>query len=377
LNHVLTGETLVDSVVLPPNSTTPKTIIVEDYRIADYPDSNSGAFVDYIYYEVDVVTDSCESYATINQEDDVFVTVEPDSLYFRMIDGDIDRIEIEIEPIEKEITDDLSKIEGTIYLDSLEMKLNMSNETNLPIDITLTITGTDGTREVTVGPNNYIIPRADEGGYLQIKLRGDDPSPNIVDLMGILPTKIRMEAEAYVDGEGSVQVGQNVQADYQIFSPLFMRIVEQSSVDTDLIVEEISQDTQNQIKNNIESAQFLMDILNGLPVGAQTIVALANDSTKLFNDAIPDDDSTKFTISDIIVAAGQIGTNGYVEISEPAEVNIDLDENKRKLFYQNDTLYIGTRVILDDTNNQLVKFRPEDELSILGFLKFKFLMNNE
>jgi hypothetical protein len=376
-NHVQTGETLTDSVTLPPNSTTPKTILVEDYRIADYPDSNSNELVDYIYYEVDIVTDSCETYKVIHQDDDVFVTVEPDSLYFRMIDGVINRIEIEIDPIEEEITDDLSRVEGTIYLDSLQMRLNMSNETNLPIDITLLISGSDDTREVTLQPIQAIIPKADEGGYLQIKLSGDDPSPNIVDLMGILPTKIRMETEAFVDGEGSVEVGQSVQADYEIFSPLFIRILEQSSVTTDIIEEEITEDTQDQIKNNVKSAIFLIDLLNGLPVGSQTIVAIANDSTKLFNDSFPDDDSTKFTISDIVVAAGQIGTDGYVETPEPGKVSIDLDESKRKLFYQNDTIYIGTRVILDDTNNQLVKFRPEDELSILGFLKFNFLMNNE
>lgn len=376
-SHVQTGETLTDSVTLLPKSTTPKTIFVENYRIADYPDSNSNEFVDYIHYEVDVVTDSCETYKVIHQDDDVYVTVEPDSLYFRMIDGDIDRIEIKIDPIEEEITDDLSRIEGTIYLDSLTMSLNLNNETNLPIDITLRISGSDDTREVELDPINAIVPKADEGGYLQIKLRGDDPSPNIVDLMGILPTKIRMEAEAFVDGEGSVEVGQSVQADYQIFSPLFLRIVEPSSVETDMIEEEITEDTQNQIKNNIKSALFLIDVLNGLPVGAETIVSLANDSTKLFNDAIPDDDSTKFTISDIVVDPGQIGTNGYVDIPEPAKVVIDLDENKRKLFYQNDRIYIGTRVILDDTNNQLVKFRPEDEMSILGFLKFNFIMNNE
>jgi hypothetical protein len=376
-SHVETGEALIDSITLLPKSVTPKIIRVEDYQIVDYPDSNSGELIDYIYYEVDIVTDSCETYKEIHQDDDVYVTVEPDSLYFRKIEGVINRIEIDIDPIEKEITDDLSRVEGTIYLDSLEMRLNMTNETNLPIDITLTITGTDGMREETVGPLNYIVPRLDDGGYLQIKLTGNDPSPNIVDLMGILPTTIKMEAEAFVDGEGSVEVGQSVQADYQIFSPLFLRIVEPSSVETDIIEEDINEDTQNQIKNNIKSALFLIDILNGLPVGSQTIVALANDSTKLFNDAIPDDDSTKFTVANIIVEAGQIGTNGYVEIPEPGKVTVDLDENKRKLFYQNDTIYIGTRVILDDTNNQLVKFRPEDELSILGFLKFNFLMNNE
>ena len=377
LSHVETGEALSDSVTLQPNSVTPKTILVENYRIADYPDSTSSELIDYIYYEVDIVTDSCETYQTIHQDDDVFVTVEPDSLYFRKIEGIVDQIEIDIDPIEKDITDDLSRVEGTIYLDSLEMKLNMSNEINLPIDISLIISGNDGTREVTVGPKNYTIPKADEGGYLQISLRGEDPSPNIVDLMGILPTKIRMEVQAFVDGEGSVEVGQSVQADYQIYSPLFVRIIEPSSITTDIVEEDISEDTQNQIRDNVKSAVFLIDILNGLPVGSETIVAVANDSTKLFNDAFPDDDSTKFTVSDIVVGAGQIGTDGYVDNPTPGDVTINLDENKRKLFYQNDTIYIGTRVILDDTDNQLVKFRQEDELSILGFLKFNFLMNNE
>jgi hypothetical protein len=377
LSHVQTGETLIDSVTLPPKSTTPKTILVENYRIADYPDSNSNEFVDYIHYEVDILTDSCETYKIIHQDDDVYVTVKPDSLYFRMIYGDIDRIEIEIDPIEEEITDDLSRVEGTIYLDSLQMKLNLNNETNLPIDITLLISGSDDMREVTLDPIQAIIPKADEGGYLQIKLSGNDPSPNIVDLMGILPTTIRMEAEAYVDGEGSVEVGQSVQADYQIFSPLFIRIIDPSTVTTDIIADSINEDTQNQIEKNVKSALFLLDILNGLPVGSETIVAIANDSTILFDDSYPDDDSTKFTISDIVVEAGQIGSDGYVETPEAGNVRIDIDENKRKLFYQNDKIYIGTRVILEDTNNQLVKFRPEDELSLLGFLKFNFLMNNE
>jgi hypothetical protein len=124
------------------------------------------------------VTDSCETYKTIHQDDDVYVTVEPDSLYFRMIDGIVDRIEIDIDPIVKDDFDDLSKIDGTIYLDSLEMRLNMYNETNLEIDITLNISGTDDIRNVTLDPIHTTIPPADEGGYRQIKLRGDDPSPN-------------------------------------------------------------------------------------------------------------------------------------------------------------------------------------------------------
>lgn len=256
------------------------------------------------------------------------------------------------------------------------MRLNMYNETNLPIDITLRISGSDDINEVTL-PNIYAtIPRADEGGYLQIKLNGNDPSPNIVDLMGIMPTRIRMETEALIDGEGSVEIGQTVHADYEIYSPLYIRILEPSSIQTDVIEEDIDEDVQNQIKNNVKSAIIDIDIDNGLPVASEVIICVTNDSTKLFDDTIPDDDSTKFTIADLEIAPGQIGDDGFVDIPESSTLSIDLDENKRKLFYQNEKIYIGTKVILDDTNNLLVKFRQEDELSILGFFKFNFLMND-
>jgi hypothetical protein len=375
-SDIETGEVLTDSVVLAPKSTTPKVLLIKDYRITDYPDSNSGDLIDHIYYEVDIVTDSTESYVTINENDDVFVTVEPDTLFFRMIEGIVDRIEIDIDPIEKDDFDDLGKIDGTIYMDSLEMRLNMSNETNLPIDITLRISGEDGMDEVILNPIHAIIPKADDGGYLQLRLRGDDPSPNIVDLMAILPTSIKMEAEAFVDGEGSVEVGQSVQADYQIYTPLFIRILEPSSIETDIIEEEISEDVRDQIKKNVKTAVFQISIENGLPVGSESVVYVANDSTKLFDDTIPDD-STKFTIRDIDIAAGIIGPNGFVESPENDQITIELTDERKKLFYTNETIFIGTKVILDDTDNKLVKFRPEDELSILGFFRFNFLMNNE
>jgi hypothetical protein len=374
-NHILTGEALTDSIILPPNSVTDKMIMVGDYRIADYPDSNSGNLIDYIYYKVDVITDSTESYQTISQDDDVFVTVAPESLFFRMIDGDLDRIDIDIEPIEKNDFDDLARIDGTIYMDSLQMNLNMYNETNLPIDITLYISGSDDTEEVILDPIHAIIPRAEDGGYLKIILRGNDPSPNIVDLMGIMPTNIKMEAEAFVDGEGSVKVGQGVHADYQIFSPLFIRILEPSSINTDVVTEEIGKDVQEQIENNVKSAFFLINIENGLPVSSETVVYVANDSTKLFDDTIPDD-STKFTIRDLKITSGNLGPDGFVESPETDKMTVELTDERRKLFYSNDIIYIGTKVILNDTDNKLVKFRPDDEIAVLGFFKFNFLMND-
>ena len=372
--NILTGKAFEDSILLLPNSVTPKTLEVGNYKITDYPDSNSGDLVEYIYYEIGVVTDSTETYTTISKNDEVVVTVEPDSLFFSRIEGVINDLEIAIDPIEKNDLGDLSKIDGSIFLDSLQLRLNMYNETNLPIDISLVISASNNTRDITLDPVNATIPRAEDGGYLQIKLTKNDPSPNVVDLISIMPTHIRMETEAWIDGEGSVEVGQTVQADYQIYSPLFLRIDEPSSIRTDVLEEEIDADVRDQIEHNVKTAFFLMNFDNGLPISSQAVVYVASDSTKLFDDTIPDD-STKFAISDLEIAAGHIGEDGYVDIPESGQLRIELTEERRKLFYSNELVYIGTKVILDDTGNQLVKFRPEDELKVLGFFKFNFLMN--
>jgi hypothetical protein len=360
--------------MLLPDLPTQKILSVENYRIADYPDPNSGDLVDYIYYEIDVVTDSTESYTTISQDDDVVVTVEPDSLFFSRIEGVINDLEVDIDPIEKDDFGDLSRVEGTIFLDSLEMRLNLYNETNLPIDITLLISGSNGTEEVTLDPIIAEVPHTEPGESFQLSLRGDDPYPNIVDLMSILPTSIRMETQAFIDGPGSVQVGQNVWADYQINSPLYLRITEPSSINTDVIEDSLNEDVRDQIENNVKSAFFRLAIENGLPVASEAVVYVSNDSTKLFDDTIPDD-STKFTIRDLTIAAGHIGSDGYVDNPETDRLTIELTEEHRKLFYSNEIIYIGTKVILDDTDNKLVKFRPEDDLNVLGFFKFNFLMN--
>jgi hypothetical protein len=367
--HILTGETLTDSVVLPPTSITPKTIFVEDYRFVNYPDSNlaEGEYVDYIHYDVDIITDSTESFVTISQDDSVYVEVEPDSLYFQMIDGEINDIEIDIEPIVKDDLGDLSKVEGEIYLDSLKMTLNLYNETNIPIDITLHISGSNDTEEITLDPIVREIPRVDAGGSLQIELTGDDPSYNIVELMGILPTSIRMEAEAFIDDVGSVRVGQSVWADYKIYSPLWLRIADTSSITSDIQEQEITD--QENLENNVSNPMLFVDLNNALPISAVSSIYVSNDSTELYDET--EDDSTKFIIKDLYVDPGLIGSDGYVESAEKTEIIIELTPEQFAVFYNNDRVYIGTKTKLDPTDD-LVKFRPDDGMDIFGFFRFRY-----
>lgn len=366
------GEVLTDNLILSAKETTNRSIELDDYLIADYPDRNSGELIDYLKYEVLVETDTTDEYTILSENDSVSVEVYPDSIFFSRIDGQVNEVEIEIDPVIKDDLEDLSQIEGTIFLDSLEMTLDVSNGTGIPVFITLNISGSDGLEQVNLAP---IQIEASGFDITHVKLSGNDPHPNIVDLMAILPKSIRLDATAIVDGEGSVEVGQTVRADYQIYSPLFLRIAEKSYLESEITEEKLDEDVRDKIENNIKNAAVYFQVINGLPVGSSASIYVANDSTDLFVDQVADS-TTKFIISDITVPAAQVDINGYVEDETENDVQIELTETQLQIFSQNETVYIGTKVVLNETSG-LVKFRLKDKITTFGNFKFDFLMNKE
>ena len=374
--QINTGETLFESFELQPHSMTNTRIVVEDYLIADYPNPASGNLIDYLQYEVEVTTDSSQEFVTISERDSVTVTVQPDSLFFRKIDGQVHNVEIDLDPVVEDDLGDMDKIDGEIYMDSLEMRLDLFNETGLPIDITAVISGTNGTDEVTLDPIHIEVPSAGEGGYIQVKLSANDPSPNIIDLMGILPTSIRLDAQAFIDGDGSVETGQNVWAEYEVFSPLFLRIERPSTMTSDIQSDEIDESTRKRIQDNLKNDSVMeIEFLNGFPVAAIASIYVSNDSTNLFDETVTDP-SAKLIISDLEVGAGQLGSDGFVEQPTIDKLMITITEEQRSIFYLNEVIYIGTKATLDQTDG-LVKFHPEDEIRINGAFRFQYLMNNE
>jgi hypothetical protein len=372
--HSVSGEIYTDDIVIQANSITEKSVSLSNYTISDYP--NPGDLVEYIKYDISVVTDSSEEFVLISQNDSVMVTVEPESLLFSRIDGVINSLEIEIDPFEKDDLEDLSDLEGSIFLDSLEMDINFYNETGLPIDITLFISGSDGSEEIVLAPIKAEIPPAEENdGTLKLNLSGRDAHPNIIDLMGILPTNIRLDATAFVDGEGTVSVGQTVSGDYQIYSPLFFRIDESLILESDITQEEMDENDQKDIENNLKRAAIYIDVLNGLPIGAQASIYVSADSLTLFDENVPDD-STKLTIGNKQILAGQIGADKFVDEPSTNPIIQELTDDQLRVFYSNDTLYLGTKFILNKTNG-LIKFRLKDEISVQGDFRFQYQMNAE
>ena len=371
--HRTTGQVLSDYVVIPAKSTTPKTISLQNYRITDYPDRNSGEFIDYINFEVNVVTDSSQEFVHLSDNDSVKVEIIPDSLFFSQIDGRVDSIEVVLDPVEKDDLGELSKIDGTISMDSLRMAVNLYNESNLPIEVTLFISGSDADESIEVNPVKIDVPRADDGGMATVVLSVRDPHPNIVDLMAILPTSIRLEGKAYINGEGSAEVGQSIYADYQIYSPLFLWIKETAFLESEMMEEDLDEDMRDKIKNNVQQAVVSFNVLNGLPISSEVALYVSADTTGLFDDVIVDS-TRKFIIPDLKVDAAVLGSDGYVDYESETELSINLSKEQLALFYTYEKLYIGLKTALGRTDG-LVKFRSDDSIQVDGAFNFQFIMN--
>jgi hypothetical protein len=371
----LSGEEFSRSYYLDPLVTRREVLTLDGLKIEDHPNPNSGEVIDYLLYDVYAITDSLEELVHISESDSILVKVYPESVYFYEADADLDRINIKIDPVEKTDLFDASRINGRIFLDSLSLRLNLYNETDIPIHITMNIRGNNETQTVTLPPINLIVPRASDpqyGGTLHWVLDADDPQPNIVDLMGILPSEITIAGSAYIEGRGQVRIDQQVWGDYEISSPLYLRLADTLYIKSDMDSMRLDEDIRKTIEDRLESAVASLNTYNGLPLSANAAVYVSTDSTNLFNEVITDS-SAKFIISDIELAAGTIGTDGYVQRPTSDIIQIHLTDQQLQLFTLDTLLYLGTRISIDKTDG-LIKFKPSDQINIKGNFWFKIMM---
>jgi hypothetical protein len=85
------------------------------------------------------------------------------------------------------------------------------------------------------------------------------------------------------------------------------------------------------------------------------------------------DSSAKFIISDIELASGTIGSDGYVQKPTVANIQVHMTDQQLDLFTRDTLLYLGTKILIDKTDG-LVKFKPSDLIKISGNFWIKTMM---
>ena len=102
---------------------------------------NPGEFIDYVDFYSASSIDSTEDFIELSGDDSVSIDVTSDSLFFSYVEGYLDTIDVDIDPVEISNSDFFEDIEGKAALEDLVMTLNFENQINFPINVDLKIGG--------------------------------------------------------------------------------------------------------------------------------------------------------------------------------------------------------------------------------------------
>jgi len=342
--------------------------------------ADPGAFLDELGFEVTSVIGSNDQLVEINATDFVSVNVEADSLYFSSFEGEVSDISFDVDPSESDEFDGLQDLEPGIRFIDLEMRLMFENEIDFGVDMDLHIVGYRYENEVIVDSVHInivesILPNS-VSPQTTIILNGSSSTPSIVDLLAILPTKMKFYGTGTVGGPGSIAVNQGVRALFTIESPLSIdisnEIVQEIEVDT-LDENDIDKDTQKTLTQEIQEAAAELVLSNGLPVGAEVIMYLGRNRAQLDEDQIMASDS--MLIFQGVVESGQTGTDGYVDQAVESTVSMELSETDLQIFNYI-PLYMKQKVTIAPTNGT-VRIRQTDKIGIKARIKVKYIVNPE
>lgn len=341
---------------------------------------NPAAIMDVISYSMIADVDSSLGIIPLHATDSISANIVIDSLYFSSVQGIIDTVEKDIETKVNDDLDFFKDIEGRIRFNDLNMILSFETEFDLPITVRLKIAGyrkNDVTKQVTdsviINLERNIQPLS-ISPVTEIVLDKNTTSPSIVDLLEILPNEIAVSGSALVAGQGSVQAGNGIRVVYEITSPLSLEIknpiVYEAEVDT-MEQEDIDQDIRDALSDDTHQAEAELILKNGLPVGAEVKVILADERQALFTDIIAD--SSKKIMLSGIVNAGSVDATGYVNSPVSSTVRIDLSEQELDIF-RRAPLYLREIVTVQPSSGH-VRIRQTDKIDVDAMIHVKVRVN--
>ncbi len=377
-DFVKDGNPKVINTLLTPGELTVENVPLGGWELVNSADPAS--IIDNIRIEVSSVIGSDGAIVPISAADSVTAEVTADSLYFSSLEGEITNLHFEIKPSESEPIDFPSDLESGIRLPDLEMRLLFENEIDFPINLDLHIVGykienEQITDSVHINLSN-VIQRNSVSPQTEIILNEGSTSPSIVDLLAILPNKIKFYGQATVDGSGSIAANQGMRVKYTISSPLSIdipnAITQESNPDT-LTEADLDKDTRDMLTNEITDASAQITLTNGLPVGAEVYLYLVLNSSDFETDAIAD--SSKKIVLHGIIEGADTDASGYVSQSVASTVKFHLSETQLQIFAE-PPVFMKQKIIIQPTSGT-VRFRQTDKVEIDALLSVKYIMNKE
>ncbi len=336
--------------------------------------------IDFIHYKIEATVDSSDSYVQITSSDYVAADIHVDSLYLSSFEGELSPITLDIEPQEMEGIDFFEDFNGEIRLSDLEMRLTFENQVDFPLNFDFNMVGyhegnTSGPDSVIVHIQD-VIQKSSVSPQTVLILNGTSQSPSIVDLLAILPNRIKFYGQASISGQGGVSTNDGLRVLFTVSSPLSIdlqdSIYQETEIDS-LTSDDLDPDTQDMLTNDIKSAYAQITMHNALPIGAEVYFYMATDSLQLNSDFIAD--STEKMVIHAVVAAGETDASGYVDQATNSVVEVNLTPRQLELFGK-PPLYLKQKFIILPTSGT-IRFRQEDKIGLDAMIRVQYTMNKK
>ncbi len=300
---------------------------------------------------------SAPSHRIVNQTDQFMVNADLSNLTFGSVAGVFGNATTSFEPTQEDI--DIPEGFDSISFASAVLTLNIENAIEMPGTLDIDLVGSNG-KSLTISG------AIDAGGAVTPVVTSFIDS-TVADFFSPIPSQITISGSAgFGDGvsEGTIRAGDYITASMDILAPLEL-IIGQAVVEPDIESEEIDQDDVDAITDQVIEARLIYNVINRLPLGASVNLFLSGDSATVISDP-----EVSFVDEIFILAAPTTAGIANDTISTGYQTVIIDSADFRVI--ENETLYIGTQIVLEDTEGQPVKLVASDYIQILGRIEVDY-----
>lgn len=295
----------------------------------------------------------------VDSSDGISVTANLFGLGFSEITGPFSAV-TSIIPVSQQ-TIDVPKGLDSLELSSAVLTLEIINGFNLPGTLDLTLVGNNGKTFNLVG--NIAA------GQLALAVTSTIVDNTVASFLSPMPSTIDISGTgSFGDGVtvGTITPNDFVVGRMTIVAPLEM-IINQTTIETDIESTEIDTEDIDIITEHLVEARLLYNIANRLPLGFTMRMYLGGDSATLFSNP-------ELLLDDIIIPAAPTVGGIANDTSSTGYLAIILDNDDIQVL-ENDTLFIGTELVIHGSGGLPVKLVASDFLTITSRIEIEYLFD--
>lgn len=302
---------------------------------------------------------SAPNQLTINQGAQLNVSAQLSGLAFSSVTAVLTSTTVNIPPTIQSIN--VPDGFDSVQLVSAVLSIDIENSLNVGGTISLNLDANTG--------KNLSLNGTVAAGFLSTAVITTLIDSTVANFLSPLPSSVTVS--------GTIQLGDGITAatitpnDYivatvRISAPLEI-IIGSSTIQADIERSTINQADISIITDHVSEARFVYNIINHLPLGAQVNIYFGPDSATLYSNP-------QLLISNLRFQAAPVIGGIVSDTSSLGYQTVQLTNADIRIL-ENDTLFISSEIILDDSGGQPVRFMGSDYMTLIGRIEVDYLFD--